>query len=201
MKNIGVIYGGHDAHYRTFHESKFNQYISKIIYHPEFLNADISDLDVLIVPSQLNGNLLLQSKDKIISFAEEGGTVVALGPQPWEWIPGQNWEFRPTNFWWWLEENPRSGLILSSPEHSLFTKYLTLKECTWHQHGVFWAPSGAEVLISTEDGGAVMYEERLESGGRWLVTTLDPDYHFGSYFMPVTERFLEGFFPYLKDGR
>lgn len=46
-----------------------------------------------------------------------------------------------------------------------------------------------------------MFEEKLPSGGRWIVTTLDPDYHFGSYFMPATERFLEGFFPYLASGK
>ncbi len=46
-----------------------------------------------------------------------------------------------------------------------------------------------------------MYDQKLATGGRWIVTTLDPDYHFGSYFMPATERFLEGFFPFLASGK
>lgn len=61
--------------------------------------------------------------------------------------------------------------------------------------------ANAEKLITTADGGAVMFEERLPAGGRWIVTTLDPDYHFGSYFMPATESFLEGFFPCLASGK
>lgn len=201
MKKIGVIYSGNDAHYRTFHEPKFNQYIEKIIYHPEFLNTDLSGLDILYVPSQLNKDLLLQSAEKIINFANRGGTVAVFGPQPWEWMPAQCWESRPTNFWWWLEKGADSGLRLSAPEHPIFNGYLTLENCTWHQHGVYWPSDNAEKLITTADGGAVMFEEKLAGGGKWIVTTLDPDYHFGSYFMPATERFLEGFFPYLASGK
>lgn len=201
MKKIGVIYSGNDAHYRTFHEPKFNQYIEQIIYHPEFLNTNISGLDVLYVPSQLNKDLLLAGADKIKDFANNGGTVAVFGPQPWEWLPGQHWEMRPTNFWWWLEKDADSGLRLTAPEHPMFNGYLTLESCTWHQHGVFWPSANAEKLITTADGGAVMFEEKLPGGGRWIVTTLDPDYHFGSYFMPATERFLEGFFPYLASGK
>lgn len=201
MKKIGVIYSGNDAHYRTFHEPKFNQYIDRIIYHPEFLTTDLSGLDVLYVPSQLNKELLLASAEKITDFANNGGTVAVFGPQPWEWMPEQHWESRPTNFWWWLKKDADSGLKLESPEHPMFNGYLTLESCTWHQHGVFWPSANAEKLITTADSGAVMFEEKLPSGGRWIVTTLDPDYHFGSYFMPATERFLEGFFPYLASGK
>lgn len=31
----------------------------------------------------------------------------------------------------------------------------------------------------------------------WSWTSLDPMYHFGSYFMPATERFLDGLLPWL----
>lgn len=201
MKKIGVIYSGNEAHYRTFHEPKISQFIEKLIYHPQFVATDISDLDVLVVPSQLNGELLMQGAQKIREFAANGGTVVAFGPQPWEWIPEQNWENRETNFWWWLEKNAKSGLVLTAPEHVLFKDFLTLDDCTWHQHGCFWPTEDAEILIATEDGGAIMYDQKLATGGRWIVTTLDPDYHFGSYFMPATERFLEGFFPFLASGK
>lgn len=199
MKKIGVIYSGNEAHYVTFHSPKISQYISELIYHPEFAQADLSKLDVLIVPSQLNGDLLLKSAKKIHDFANNGGTVVAFGPQPWEWLPKQNWEVRPTNFWWWLEKDAKSGLVLTGEEHPMFKEgFLTLESCTWHQHGVFWPEHPeAQKLITMEDGGAVMYTEPAENNGTWIITTLDPDYHFGSYFMPATERFLEGFMPYL----
>ncbi|MDF2725451.1 MAG: hypothetical protein K0Q59_5128, partial [Paenibacillus sp.] len=37
--------------------------------------------------------------------------------------------------------------------------------------------------------------------GTLLLTTLDPEYHFGSYFMPATERFLDGFLSWLAYGQ
>lgn len=201
MRKIGVIYSGNESHYRTFHEPKFNQYIERIIYHPHFLETEIDDLDVLIVPSQLNNRLLLNSVEKIHLFAERGGIVVAFGPQPWNWLPEQQWEERPTNFWWWLDNGASSGLVLQKPTHPMFADYLTLADCTWHQHGVFWPPKNAEILITTEDGGAVLYIDSVSTNGTWIITTLDPDFHFGSYFMPATERFFEGFFPYLAYGK
>lgn len=200
MRKIAVIYSGFAPHYRTFHEPKFAQYIDKLIYLPEFEDSDLAQFDVLIVPSQLNSNLLLKSAKKIREFADNGNIVVALGPQPWEWIPNQNWEDRPTNFWWWLEENPDSGLKVQNEDHP-FYDYFKLEDCTWHQHGVFWPPANATTLISKENNGSVLYIDDVSTKGIWIVTTLDPDYHFGSYFMPAAERFLEALFPWLSFGK
>lgn len=199
MRKIAVIYSGHASHYRTFHEPKFAQYIEKLIYLPDLENTDLDPFDVLIVPSQLNSNLLLKSAKKIHKFADNGKTVVALGPQPWEWIPNQKWEHRPTNFWWWLEENADSGLRVKNENHPFFD-YFTLEDSSWHQHGVFWPPSNATTLISTIDNGSVLYIDEVSTNGTWIITTLDPDYHFGSYFMPSAERFLEALFPWLSVG-
>lgn len=199
MRKIAVIYSGHAPHYRTFHEPKFAQYIEKLIYLPEFENTDLTEFDVLIVPSQLNSNLLLKSAEKIRKFADDGKIVVALGPQPWPWLPNQKWEHRPTNFWWWLEENADSGLRIKNENHPFFD-YFTLEDCTWHQHGVFWPPANTKTLISTKDNGSVLYIDDVSTNGTWIITTLDPDYHFGSYFMPSAERFLEALFPWLSVG-
>ena len=65
---------------------------------------------------------------------------------------------------------------------------------------MYWPVEGAEKLISTVDGGAVLYIDKVSTNGTWIVTTLDPDYHYGSYFMPATERFLDGFLPWLVNG-
>ncbi|UNK18655.1 hypothetical protein MNQ98_00990 [Paenibacillus sp. N3/727] len=199
MRKIAVIYSGNAPHHRTFNEPKYRQYIQELIYFPEFLNTSLESYDVLIVPSQLNEKLLLESKEKMNDFAQRGGIVVAFGPQPWEWIPSQKWEDRETNFWWWLEKGANSGLVLTSSEYDLFN-YITLSDATWHQHGVFWPIEGTQKLIITEDGGAVLYVDKVSTRGTWIVTTLDPDYHFGSYFMPATERFLDGFLPWLANG-
>lgn len=200
MRKIAAIYGGSSQHYRSLHEPKYNRFFHKLIYLPELEQTSLEGVDVLIFLSQLHMELVMKSKEKIRQFAERGGIVVAFGPQPREWIPGQNWELRPTNFWWWLEKDAKSGLVLKQPDYDLFS-YITLEDATWHQHGVYWPPEGAEVLISTEDDGAVLYVDKVSTGGTWIVTTLDPDFHFGSYFMPATERFLDGFLPWLAEGK
>lgn len=199
MRKIAALYGGSSQHFRSLNEPKYRRYYEKLIYLPDLEHTSLDEFDALVVPSQLHMGLVMKSRDKIREFSERGGIVVAFGPQPREWIPGQNWELRPTNFWWWLDKNAKSGLVLQKPDYDLFS-YITLEDATWHQHGVYWPPEGAEVLISTEDGGAVLYVDKVSTAGTWIVTTLDPDFHFGSYFMPATERFLDGFLPWLAEG-
>ncbi|GEB33640.1 MULTISPECIES: hypothetical protein [Brevibacillus] len=199
MRKIAALYGGSSQHFRSLNEPKYRKYYDRLIYLPDLENTSLDEFDALVVPSQLHMGLVMKSREKIKQFAEKGGIVVAFGPQPREWIPGQNWELRPTNFWWWLDKNAKSGLVLQKPDYDLFS-YITLADATWHQHGVYWPPEGAEVLISTEDGGAVLYVDKVSTAGTWIVTTLDPDFHFGSYFMPATERFLDGFLPWLAEG-
>ena len=200
MRKIAVVYSGNAPHKVTFNTPKYKKYINALIYLPVLADTDLSKFDVLYVPSQLNERLLMKNKDKIMAFAENGGIVCAFGPQPWEWLPNQKWEERETNFWWWLEKGADSGIRLTNGEHDLFKNYLTLADATWHQHGVFWPPAGCDTLIATVDGGSVLYVDRVSTKGTWVITTLDPDYHFGSYFMPATERFLDGFFPWLAEG-
>ena len=56
------------------------------------------------------------------------------------------------------------------------------------------------MLVTHDDGGAVLYVDRISTPGTLVVATLDPMSHFGSYFMPATERFLDGFLPWLAEG-
>ena len=53
------------------------------------------------------------------------------------------------------------------------------------------------MLISCEDGGAVLYVDHVSTPGTLVVTSLDPMYHFGSCSMPATGRFVDGFLPWL----
>ena len=200
MRKIAVLYGGSSQHYRTYKTSEFAEYIHQLIPIRSFATASLSGIDVLLIPSQTHIGLLQESVEKIYKFANEGGIVVTFGPQANEWLPNHNYEFRPTNFWWWLEKDAKSGLQLANPSHDLFTNYLTLADATWHQHGVYWPPAHCDVLVATDDGAAVLYVDKKSTNGTWINTTLDPDYHYGSYFMPATERFLRGFLPSLMKG-
>lgn len=204
MTRLGAFYGGSSAHHRSLHEPKYARWLSRTIYLPELADTDLADLDGLIVPERLHRGLLGAARHQLLELLERGATVVLFGDlsiygaHPQSWLPGVAWEHRPTNFWWWLEPGADSGLVAAAPDHSLFG-HLTLADATWHQHGVFRPPPGAETVIATTDGAAVLYVDRASTPGTLVVTSLDPLSHFGSYFMPATERFLDGFFPWLVE--
>lgn len=204
MKRLGALYGGSSAHHRSLHEPKYARWLSRTIYLPDLAGTDLSDLDGLIVPERLHRGLLGQARGQLLALLDRGATVVLFGDLSvygeWAegWLPGVAWEHRPTNFWWWLEPGADSGLVAAAREHPLFRR-MTLADATWHQHGVFRPPSGVETVIATTDGAAVLYVDRVSSPGTLVVTSLDPLSHFGSYFMPATERFLDGFFPWLVE--
>ncbi|NOU67900.1 hypothetical protein GC096_28135 [Paenibacillus sp. LMG 31461] len=200
MRKIAVLYSGSSHQHRSFTEPKYKAYIAELLYLPKLAEIDLHQFDVLIVSSQLHQKLVTQHMAQIHEFLNSGKTVVALGAQHLDWFPGHRWEFRPTNFWWWLEPNASSGLKLTMPEHDLF-QYIKLEDATWHYHGVFFPENEVESLIEIENDGSIFYVDKKTTQGTLILTTLDPEYHYGSYFMPATERFLDGFLPWLANGR
>lgn len=201
---IGAVYGGSAAHHRALTVPKYARYLDRLVYLPELAEADLSDLTVLVVPERLHRGCLHRARPVLQAMLERGGTVVVFGEQavyhehPEGWLPGIRFEHRTTNYWWWLERAAHSGIHGSAPGHSLFG-HLTMADVTWHHHGVFWPPDGTETVVATDDGGAVLYVDRASTPGTLVVSSLDPMSHFGSYFMPATERFLDGFWPWLAD--
>ncbi len=196
MKRLGVVYGGASYHHRALNHPKYRRFFSQQIYLLELPQADLSHLDGLLIPERIHQKQLLVAQPQLEAFLMCGKTILAFGEQPVPWLPGVRWEHRPTNYWWWRESGGRSGLVAARPEHGLF-RHLTVSDATWHYHGVFRPPEGAEILIEVEGGGSVLYLDRVSAPGTLLLTTLDPFYHFGSYFMPATERFLDGFLPWV----
>ena len=200
MRRIAVLYTGNSHQHRTFTEPKYKQYIEEIIYLPKLQENDLDRFDVLIVPSQLHQKLVANHMDSIHTFLNQGKVVIALGAQSNDWFAGHHWEFRPTNFWWWLEPGAKSGLVMTKPEHDLF-RYIKLEDATWHYHGVFFPKHEVDSLIDIENDGSIFYVDKQSTKGTLILTTLDPEYHFGNYFMPAAERFLDGLLPWLYSGK
>ncbi|HSZ31615.1 MAG TPA: hypothetical protein VK784_17885, partial [Pseudonocardiaceae bacterium] len=152
----------------------------------------------LLIPERLHRGLLDRAADRIVEFLDAGGTVITFSggePIP-EFLPGVRWQHRPTNYWWWLEPGADLGVRLATDEHPLFQR-LTLRDCTWHYHGVLHPPDGAQVLVQLTTGEALLYVDRTSTAGTIIVSTLDPISHYGGYFMPATGRFLDGFLPWV----
>ncbi|MCQ6563357.1 hypothetical protein [Paenibacillus mendelii] len=199
MRKIAVLYSGSAHQHRSFTDPRFAPYIVDLIYLPRMTEYDLDAYDVLIVPSQLHQGQVTAHNKRLHDFLAQGKTIVALGAQNQSWFPAHNWEARPVNFWWWREKDARSGLELHQPDHDLF-RYITLEDATWHYHGVFFPDGDVETLIKLENDGAILYIDKVNTPGTLIMTTLDPEYHYGSYFMPATERFLNGFIPWLATG-
>ena len=204
-RRVVSVYGGSSSHHRALNEPKYAKWLAGTAYLPDIPEVGLPDHDVVLVPERLHRGKLHGARPRLLESLEAGHTVVVFGEQsvyaehPRDWLPGIDWTHTPTNYWWWLDREATSGLHAHLPDHDLWRR-LSLADATWHHHGVLQAPEGAEVLITHDDGGAVLYVDRVSSPGTLVVAALDPMSHFGSYFMPATERFLDGFLPWLAEG-
>lgn len=195
---IAFVDGGTYYHHATAHDPELSACLSAVIYAPELVTTDLTGFDCLYVASRQDPSDLLAARPLFEAFLATGKTLVVMGDNDaQEWVPGVRWQATAVNFWWWLTPGADSGLRLAAPDHDLF-RHITLADATWHRHGVLLPPEGAVSLIDAEEGGSVLYEHEPAGGGRLIVSTLDPCYHHGSYFMPSTTRFLKGFFPWLR---
>ncbi|MGH3801361.1 MAG: hypothetical protein ACRDTD_14740 [Pseudonocardiaceae bacterium] len=198
---LAAVYGGSAQQHRALTAPQYARHLTGgLVYLPDLADTDLTGLAGLVIPERMHRGLLTQATDRVRELLDAGGTVIAFSggePLP-EFLPGVRWEHRPTNYWWWLEPGAELRLRAPNPEHPLFDR-LSLRDCTWHYHGVLDPPRGAEVLVTLASGEALLYVDQVTTPGTLIVATLDPISHYGSYFMPATERFLDGFLPWAVD--
>ena len=202
---LAVLDGGTYYHREAIHGERFARFFDRVIYALQLRPAALDDVDVLIVADRIDPCHLRACRQVLVDFLNAGNTLIVLGETEAEtWAPGVAWSGRLTNFWWWLAPNARPEQILVAPDHDLF-RALPFDDTIWHYHGILYPPDGAETLIAVppdaqgrDPGGALLYDDRVTTPGRLIVSTLDPFYHHGSNFMPATTRFLEGFLPWAR---
>ncbi|MEQ9347036.1 MAG: hypothetical protein RIG26_11390 [Thalassospira sp.] len=190
--------GGTGYHKATFDDPEIARHIDDLIYIRDFSDDDLVGAAGLIIPCRTPPEVIIPHAERILAFLNRGGLVVAMGDTGQEhWLPGISLEPVETNFWWWLEPGADLGLEIAAPDHDLFAD-LGKDDVSWHLHGLFDVPKGARSLIDYRDGRSVLYEDTRNYKGRLVVTSLDPMYHHGAYFMPATTRFLRGFIPWVR---
>lgn len=195
---VAALDGGTSYHHVALNDPRWAHLIDARIYLPELDNADLSAFDILVATCRSNPDQISQNKENLDAFLARGGMIVAFaGTAPERWLPNITAREARVNYWWWLEDNPDSGLHVANPQHDLFTA-MRLDDMTWHHHALFDPPAGATSLVNHVDGGSIFYDDPASTSGRLLITSLDPFFHHGSYFMPATTRFLEKFIPWLK---
>jgi hypothetical protein len=197
---MGVVFVNSGACFQIeCHEGpRFRAYFD-VALRPEDLSAEALDgHDVLIIPCHTPVHRILAKQQVLLDFLELGGTLFASGRSKNEqWLPNVSFDPCPTNFWWWLTPGETLGTEIAKPEHSLF-QYIDHKAITWHLHGFYNVPEGAEVLATGPDNRPILYIDDVTTNGRMIITSLDPFSHHGRHFMPSATRFLDGLLPWLR---
>lgn len=189
---IAVLEGGTYFHHVSFNDKKVSDLIDKVIYLRDLRESDLEGIDTLLLLSRLNPDLLQIKKEIILQYKNNGNKLVVLAENN-----AQHWlyhDFRETevNYWWWLEENADSGIRVQTPEHEMF-QYMDESAVIWHYHGVFDMAENCVEIVRGRENGAILFE----TADGTLITTLDPDFHHGNYFMPGATLFWYGLLNYL----
>lgn len=180
--------------------ARYAHMFDSIIRPEDLADTDLSAFNVVLVPCRTPADRMVPHAAQLRAYLDQGGTIVATGESDSHlWLPEIRFTPQPTNFWWWLTPGADLGVRVTAPEHGLFT-YLTEKDCTYHLHGWFDVPEGAEVLVVNESAKPILYIDEVTTKGRMVITSLDPFYHHGSHFMPATTRFLDGFLPWVRNA-
>lgn len=190
--------GGTGYHKATFDDPTIAQHLDEVIYIRDFCDDDLVDAAGLIIPCRTPPEVVVPHTERILGFLKRGGMVVAMGDTGQnQWLPDVSLTPVETNFWWWLEPGSDLGLEITDQSHDMFAE-MGKSDVSWHLHGLFDVPEGAKSLVDYRDGRSVLYEDTQNYAGHLIVTSLDPMYHHGAYFMPATTRFLYGFIPWIR---
>tara|TARA_B100000674_G_scaffold386753_1_gene330256 strand:- start:2883 stop:3542 length:660 start_codon:yes stop_codon:yes gene_type:complete len=190
--------GGMGYHKATLEDPRIAPHIDEVIYIRDLRDEDLTDAAGLIISCRTPAEVIVPHAKRIRAFLDRGGMVVAMGDTEQEkWLPDVSREQVETNFWWWLEPGADLGLEIAAREHDMFAD-LGKADVSWHLHDLFDVPPHARSLVDYKDGRSVLYEDTTSFAGHLIVTSLDPMYHHGAWFMPATTRFLYGFIPWIR---
>jgi len=197
--SILVIHPGAYYHIESFESPRYAGYFDQLVRPEDLASVQLEDHAVVLIPCRTPADRMEPHKAQLEAYLANGGTIIATGESESQlFLPGITFTPQPTNFWWWLTPGADPGVRIAAPEHKLFER-LAQRDITWHLHGWFDVPEGAEVLAVNEAGQPILYIDEVTTAGRMIVTSLDPFFHHGSHFMPATTRFLDGFMPWMRE--
>lgn len=169
-----------------------------LVIAPEDIGTIVAPRDILFVTCRTPPQRMIAQRAHVAEHLAAGGTIVAMGESgSHAWLPHVDFTPTATNWWWWLTPGADLGVRIAAPDHPLMAG-MTDRDVTWHLHGHFAQPDGAQALVRDAGGRAVVLDDPVSTPGRMIVTSLDPVYHHGSHFMPATTRFLDLFLPNLR---
>jgi hypothetical protein len=200
VNNIAVLNSGTAFHIISLKKKPFNDYFKKVLYLPNLSFEQLEGIDILIVTCASAWDQLQKKKNIFYKFLSSGKTLVVMGRNETKhWLYDIKEVELPFNFWWWLDTSNSIDLEVVKSDYKLF-EYIELKDMSWHYHGGFEIPENSVNVIGHKDTKkSVFFELDEYYGGKLIVTSLDPFYHHGSYFMPNATKFGFALLDYLKD--
>ena len=197
--SILSIHAGSYYHIESLEGKRYSKYFDLLLRPEDLDSIDLEAFAVILVPCRTPAHRMIPHKKKLLAYLNQGGTIVATGESNSQlWLPKVKFSKQETNYWWWLEKESNLGIKVTKSEHSLF-KYVSKEDLTWHLHGWFKAPKGAEILAVNSENKPILYIDEVTTKGRMIITSLDPFFHHGSRFMPSTTSFLDRFLPWIHD--
>jgi hypothetical protein len=197
--SILAVHPGAYYHIESFESPRYASFFDRLV-RPEDLAAErLEDHAVVLIPCRTPAERMVEHAGQLRAYLDGGGTIIATGEsQSHRFLPGIDFTPQDTNFWWWLTPGADLGVRVAAPDHPLFRR-IGQADVTWHLHGWFEPPEGAEVLAVNGEGKAILYIDEVTTRGRMILSSLDPFFHHGGHFMPATTRFLDGFLPWMRE--
>lgn len=197
--SVLAVHPGAYYHIESLEGDRYKHHFDHLARPENLGDVDLNRFDAVLVPCWTPADRMEPHKAQLRAYLDAGGTIIATGESESHlWLPGISFTPQPTNFWWWLTPGADLGVRITRPEHKLFER-LGQGDLTWHLHGWFDVPQGAEVLAVNAEGRPILYVDEVTTAGRMILTSLDPFFHHGSHFMPATTRFLDGFLPWMSE--
>ncbi|QDV20588.1 hypothetical protein Pan153_52640 [Gimesia panareensis] len=168
---IGLIFNGVWSQYALATAPKYRD-IYCLLYVHELSDLELDELDALVIPFQSHQAALCQQQQVLYNFLKSGRKVVVFGDSTPEWMDA-DWEDRPTNNYWWVEDPENPPISHTDFNHPVF-QGLKPRHACWHIHGVYTRiPDEATVIQRNETGENITWQTN-QYGGTLLASTLDP---------------------------
>ena len=168
---IGLIFNGVWSQYAFAAAPKYRD-IYRLLYVHDLNEIAVADLDALVIPFQSHQAAIAEHKELLYRFLARGKKMAVFGDSTPLWLDAQ-WEDRPVNNYWWVEDPSKPPISHTDRSHPVF-KELQARHACWHTHGAYTRiPAKAAVIQRNAAGETITWETR-EHGGVLFVSTLDP---------------------------
>lgn len=168
---IGLIFNGVWSQYALATAPKYRD-IYRLLYVHDLTEEPTRGLDALVIPFQSHQAAIAEKRDLLYAFLARGGKIAVFGDSTPVWLDAQ-WEDRPTNNYWWVENPNNPPVTNTDKSHPLFAPLAPRHAC-WHTHGCYTRLPPAAQIIQTNAAGETISWQTEEYGGTLFVSTLDP---------------------------